>query len=257
MITYKDINDESYTGRLGNQILDIASLIGIANKNNTSWGIESWNYNRFFKYQFPEVTFTGHPSTKHIQLEHFGYSDVILDNKYNYVIDNHFFSITGEFWAALQSYKFFEHCLDTVKYWFEPNFYLGSAFSNLVGIHVRRGDYTTNSLYFNLGKEYYQEAMSHFTKKRFVIFSDDPDFCKKSSWFPKDSLYPTPAEGNVPDHILDWQYIRTTESLIIANSSFSLSAAYLSNHKKVVAPKNWFTSRYSSEDLYKPDWIMI
>jgi hypothetical protein len=258
VITF-DINNESYSGRFGNQIIEIASTIGIASKFNIPFGFKYWTkYQRYFRQSLPEL-----PNDfiyRLLQIKEYTYQDIQLDPKYNYEISNHFFSDGKEYWQSLQSYKYFDHCLDLVKSYFEPNFYLGDAFNNLVSIHVRRGDYVGHPLYTNLNKNYYEEAMSHFPKKRFVIFSDDLDWVKRSRWFPEDSLYATRVEG-IPDVVLDWCYQRSCNGHIIANSSYSLSAAYLSESSKVVAPKNWFSGRMKDEcptdDIYKSNWIIV
>ena len=103
-----------------------------------------------------------------------------------------------------------------------------------VAIHVRRGDYVNNPFYVDLTKtDYYQKAMAMFPNEHFMVFSDDIEWCKQQEMFKGCSF----SEGH--DEIQDLNIMASCKGIIIANSSFSWWAAYLSN-AKVIAPKAWY-----------------
>jgi hypothetical protein len=51
MITFLKLGE---FGRLGNQLFQIASTIGIAAKNNTSYVFPTWKYSHFFENEIPQ-----------------------------------------------------------------------------------------------------------------------------------------------------------------------------------------------------------
>lgn len=103
-----------------------------------------------------------------------------------------------------------------------------------VAIHVRRGDYVNNPFYVDLTKtSYYYNAMQLFPGEHFMVFSDDIEWCKQQEMFKGCSF----SEGH--DEIQDLNIMASCKGIIIANSSFSWWAAYLSN-AKVIAPKAWY-----------------
>lgn len=104
-----------------------------------------------------------------------------------------------------------------------------------ISVHVRRGDYVNNEFYVDLFENgYYERAMALFPDSRFMVFSDDIAWCKKQPIF-KDCLF---SEGY--GEVEDMNRMASCEAHIIANSSFSWWAAFLSG-KKTIAPKNWYT----------------
>ena len=123
----------------------------------------------------------------------------------------------------------------------------GIGYLNQVGVHVRRGanpinpnepKYSENSFYTNLcDTDYYEKAMALFPDEKFVIFSDDPEYCKER--FTGENIQ-VMEKGN---EIEDFNLLASCKSQIIANSSFSWWAAFLNPNpsKVVVAPKQWHT----------------
>lgn len=106
-----------------------------------------------------------------------------------------------------------------------------------VAIHVRRGDYVNNPFYVNLAEtDYYEQAMAKFPGAEFLVFSDDIEFCKQLPVFHGCEF----SEGNT--EVDDMNLMAGCQGHIIANSSFSWWAAFISPHtKKVIAPKLWYT----------------
>lgn len=246
MITFSKLG--SY-GRLGNQLWQIASTIGIAIKNNTDYVFPAWNYSDFFVNRLP--TF---------EVEHCSvfkepspyYNDIVLDNNINWNLEGYF-----------QSWKYFENCKETVRNYFIPNF-LDEDFSiDRVAIHVRRGDYTSLShVHNNLQKEYYIRAMDMFPNDKFLVFTDDLDFVMNCGWFELDrcafktSEKAYGIETEVPEDLLHMMYMSRCKSHILANSSFSWWAAFIGNKDKVIYPTRWVVNEYKN-DRALPEWIGV
>jgi len=125
-----------------------------------------------------------------------------------------------------------------------------------VSIHVRRTDYAGNSFYVDLmNTDYYQKAMDMFPNEKFMVFSDDIEWCKKQDIF-KDCLF-----SEKKDEVQDMNEMAMAKHNIIANSSYSWWAAYLNpnENKKVIAPsiKNlWYTDKIIRTNVPK-EWIQI
>ena len=137
---------------------------------------------------------------------------------------------------------------------------------NSVCISIRRGDFITDSeiakKHLVCTEKYYYDAVKLMEKKlknpKFIIFSDDVDWCKKNMDFPKDSVYET-------DNNPVWEKLRlmySCNNFIISNSTFSWWAQYLSrnSNKIVIAPNKWKNYSYRDDrqfDIYEDTWELI
>lgn len=138
--------------------------------------------------------------------------------------------------------------------------------TNSVSIHVRRGDYVTNSEYNKIhgttNENYYKSAVEHIYKNldspHFYIFSDDINWVKENLEFPGSYQYIEANTGR--SAIFDMWLMSTCKHNIIANSSFSWWAAWLNSNenKMVIAPSKWFQSiEHDTSDVIPPHWIKI
>lgn len=149
----------------------------------------------------------------------------------------------------IQDQKYFEKYGNDIKTLFGD----GIKFKPEVAIHIRRGDYVENTFYVDLLKtNYYQKAMEMFPNSRFLIFSDDIEFCK--SQFIGDEF--SFSEGN--DELDDLNSMAGCSSQIIANSSYSWWAGFLNPNpnKIVVYPKDWFSDNIKRIG-FPSTWIQI
>lgn len=121
----------------------------------------------------------------------------------------------------------------------------------LVSIHVRRGDYVDNPFYVDLFKDgYYERAMAQFPNASFMVFSDDTEWCKQQPIF-ENCLF---SEGRT--EVEDMNRMAGCKGHIIANSSFSWWAAWLSQ-KKTVAPKQWYSDPENKSTKLLDSWIQL
>ncbi len=121
-------------------------------------------------------------------------------------------------------------------------------YTDKVAIHVRRGanpinknepKYIDNPFYVNVSDtDYYERAIAMFPESNFLVFSDDLQWCREK-WAHLENF--SFATGN---EIEDLNLMASCKAHIIANSSFSWWAAYLSPSypdNKVIAPKEWYS----------------
>lgn len=143
----------------------------------------------------------------------------------------------------LQDPKWFEDYADEIKQMFGE----GIGYLEQVGVHIRRASnptvphepkYCENPFYVNLSEtDYYEKAMALFPDDNFLVFSDDPDWCREKF---KDN--PRVQVMDKGDEVEDFNLLSSCKSLIIANSSWSWWAAYLCPNvgKRIIAPSKWF-----------------
>jgi hypothetical protein len=138
--------------------------------------------------------------------------------------------------------------------------------SNSVCLHVRRGDYLSSPLARQIlgvcGVDYYQKCIQiivdEVTNPLFFVFSDDMEWVKTNL----NITYPVifVDHNSVNDETEDFRLMKTCKHHIIANSTFSWWAAWLSlySKKKIFAPQQWFRDdSFDSQDLIPSSWIRI
>ena len=159
----------------------------------------------------------------------------------------------------LQDFKYFDKYANEIKEIFGQ----GIGYLTQVGVHVRRGTnptnlnepkYIENPFYFNLcDTDYYEKAMAMFPNEKFLVFSDEPEWCKEKFKDNQD-VQVMDKENDIDDFNL----LASCKHQIIANSSFSWWAAYLNPNesKKIIAPARWYTDDVQRTVLPK-EWIQI
>jgi hypothetical protein len=138
--------------------------------------------------------------------------------------------------------------------------------SNAVSVHVRRGDYVSNSkilaTHGTCSLEYYFSAiaimMARIQNAKLFVFSDDPQwvFQELQPQYPDMVLveYNTGLES-----YNDMRLMSLCRHHIIANSSFSWWGAWLNPdpQKMVIAPAKWFSNGIDTKDLIPDTWEKI
>lgn len=162
----------------------------------------------------------------------------------------------------VQDYRLFEKYADELK----ERYGEGIGFLPYVSIHVRVGKnpanpdepaYKDNPFYTNLlDTDYYDKATALFPGKKFLLFSDNPEYAKGFFWKEIEDGTVKVVEGGT--ELEDFNQMASCEHNIIANSSFSWWAAFLNMHpnKVVVAPKNWYADG-QERTLLPPSWTRL
>lgn len=241
MVTHSTLNKG---GRLGNQMFQYASLVGIKYKTNlnTVLGIQQMKdsfINKCFNLSDIELVEDNTIVTTTTFREKF------------HKFDSTVFDIFDEtdFFGYFQNEKYFEHCKDTIKKEFTfkdttlrevQEFIQPYKNSTLVSVHIRRTDYTILSkIHPVCSFEYYEKAIQHLDKSdtMFIVTSDDIPWCKDVFQNRNNFIFSTN-----PANDFDMCLISNCDHNIIANSTYSWWGAWLGENlnKKIIAPKQWF-----------------
>lgn len=256
-------------GRIGNQMFQLASLWGIASNMGYDFYIPSPNG---FGIEDPNVRMSDGNIFNTFKLKTFNYGIT------NYpTFHERFFEFDQELFSKcpnninLQGYfqteKYFKHIEEDIRKSFtfveeikqptEEAFKSNFGDTEVIAIHLRRGDYLQYSHHPVQTLEYYERGLSHMPEKiPVMIFSDGIEWCEEQELFQGDRF--VFAEGNGTGVDLCLQSLCTYH--IIGNSSFSWWGSWLAKSKKTVAPSIWFAGPDASKDLsdlYLPDWIVI
>jgi len=246
MITFSNLGR---MGRLGNQLFQIASTLGIAKNNSLSVGFTNWAYSNYLKKELPNF----YGNIKSIfNVNEFCFSNIVVNDNTDII-------------GYLQSYKFFSNI--NIQDIFElkddlKKLYSHFEFKNSVSIHVRRGDYLNNTHVYPILDLYYYESSLKILNEiginnpKIYIFSDDIMWCKSNFNFENQFF----IENN--DDIIDLFIMSECENNIISNSTFSWWGAFLNKnpYKKVICPSIWFNNtneivNFKYDDLIPENWI--
>lgn len=247
-------NNLGWKGYLGNQMFQYASLRGISSHKGYWYSIPHREYelNQCFKI----------PSTLNIQFDR-----TIFEEKYEFnqdIFDNcpDDVNIDGFF----QTEKYFKHIESEIRkdFQFKDEIYDISSEcmkrnfsgSEVISLHIRRGDYLTDDSFECLSLEYYKNALKLMPDVPVLIVSDDPEWCREN--FKSERFFTSFSKNQYIDLCL----MSLCDYHIIANSTFSWWGSWLSQSKKTIAPKMWFSptgklKSWNTKDVYRPEWILM
>jgi len=283
MITFRDIG---YMGRLGNQMFQFASTLGISDKigHEARFPLE----NCFT----PQSTGPFDPKTgsnmdvKCDLLDCFDINPIYfipshhltIDSLYqetSFTYDQKYLDITGNpsLHGYFQTEKYFSHIRDLVLSQFSFKIpYMNSAESYIqtirnenknaviASIHVRRGDYVMHPDHHPpCSSSYYINAAEELKKLNsntiFLIFSDDIEWCRSEFDGPSYII------SNLENPYTEMCAMSLCDHNIIANSSFSWWGAWLNVNpdKIVIAPSRWFGDLIQKDvsDIYCKNWKIL
>ncbi|MFM9824798.1 alpha-1,2-fucosyltransferase [Flavobacterium sp.] len=250
MITFLKLG---FKGNFGNQLFQIASTIGIADKNLLPFSFPVWQYSKFFEYQFPVLSLDDD-------------FELIIEHKYSYYdwnLKNGKYNIEG--W--LQSEKYFDLSKTKEIFTFDIDFknqliqHHQELFANsTILISIRRGDFIRHPYYFQLSFKYYFLAIiKNFPdwKNRNLIFtSDDIQYCEYHFSFLKNAYFLKNLSG-IEQLVLGSQ----CDDFVISNSTFSWWSAWLGEkeNSKIIRPIKNFSDEFGVQnddsDYFPSRWI--
>lgn len=265
MLSFNSIGN---LGRLANQMFQYASLKGIA----TNCG---------YDFCIPPEDVFGNSDNNVRNSDVTIYDCFNLSNVKKNIISNPIVQESGfdfdknifnncpdniDLFGYFQSEKYFKHIENDIRkdFTFNENLleicdsFIKENFENsdVISLHIRRGDYVSNPNHPVQTLEYYKEALGRMPDLPVIVFSDDHEWCKQQDLFLPDRF--SVSEGNSTD--ADLCLMSLCRYHIIANSSFSWWGAWLAKSNKVVAPRNWFggdCSKKNTKDLYLSDWEIL
>lgn len=237
-------------GRFGNQLFQIAAVIGYARKYSQDYVLPMWDYAKHFKYGFNQSAILK-PYAKYSE-PHFHFAPI---QKYKDV----------DLYGYFQSINYWDNIQKEIRALFSPNEQLQTLLDktpmlpNTCAIHVRRTDYLQlNDYHPSLSIDYYKNAIEAMKADQYIVFSDDIEWCKTQPIFEGFTFV------NSGNDLLDFFMMRQCDRFIIANSSYSWWSSYLSTglNKRIIAPKkeHWFGLKYNTnnvDDLYLTEWELV
>ena len=236
MIIYSELGNN---GRLGNQMFQYAALYGVGFLRGYDIGIPADGHDLSNVFNITANT------EKNLSYQHL-YKETSFshDSKVNLISDNT--NMHGYF----QSPYYWLHCEDSIRKEFAIKEEINSPAKILIeserregrplcSFHVRRSDYIEKSDYHHLQSlAYYKKAvqvvLSQIPNTKFLCFSDDIEWCKQTFGENKNVIY----FDNHP--YIDFACMSQCDIHVMANSSFSWWAAFLSRSKAVISPAKWF-----------------
>lgn len=134
--------------------------------------------------------------------------------------------------------------------------------NNAIGVHVRKTDYLNqNSIHADLELSYYDNALAVVSSTTdplpIVVFTDDRNWCASNFVKFKPIYFAEDSVG--AETLINFLYMTKFKNLVIANSSFSFSAALCADPDTVVvAPKKWFKSPAQNlSSKYPASWTSL
>ena len=258
-------------GRLGNQMFQYASLRGIAANRGFDFcippehvfgeidsNVKNSETNIHTAFDLSKCNKVGNPIL-YERVEESGYH--FDENIFNNCPDN------VDLYGYFQSEKYFKHIEEDIRkdFTFSKELvkncsdFIDEIDSNreVISLHIRRSDYLSlQSFHPTPPIEYYEEALKQLPNAPVLIFSDDPEWCLNQPLFESDRFLI--SELNTAD--FDMCIMTMCKYHIMANSSFSWWASWLSKSENVIAPKVWFgpsLSHKDTSDLYCDGWIKL
>lgn len=263
MITYPNL---SRSGRLGNQLWQVAATIGIGASRGETVNFPRWDYQPFFS--LPDELFHGEPGTDAIDCV--GY----LDERAR---------------PYLQDFRLFEKIEPLIRRYLRPSqkaldilgahdWYRQLARPRTV-LHIRRGDNVTHPLGYHPLRSvaYYKRALAELPDTAtVVVFSDDIPWCQLtlpqalgrelryfSSGVPRPREY-VDRQRYESSPVLDWVdllLMAEAEHHVISNSTYAWWGAYLSADPSPIYPSHWFgqiVASYTNAALmFPPQWRQV
>lgn len=234
-------------GRLGNQMFQLVSCLGIAKANNTNATFPKWKYEEYFENELPHAI---NSNTITLKEKHYHFDESLF-----HLNQNKNYNLSGFF----QSEKYWKHAEKEVRQQFTFKTELkerlkkqfSAAFEKpLVAISIRRGDFVKNKYYYQVPISYYLSAYyKHFNDYNILIFTDDFAYCKLHF----ESL-PNVYYADKLNDIEQLCLMSMCDNFIISNSTFSWWGAYLSGSKNVIRPIKNVSDEYAKTTDEKDFW---
>jgi hypothetical protein len=277
-------------GGLGNQLFQYAFVrnLAIINKavlkldTGTHYDYEEWNCNR--TYLLGNFNIQATPATQaelnlannvriwqryglvpkwiHIQETSFGTfrEDLLRSYKKNILLNG--------YWQNEHYFRPISSLLKNelvLKKTFSDSYLANMREKNSVAIHIRRGDYISDTDYSKRYADlflsgYYKRAiefmMQQLVNPVFYVFSDDIEWCKENLIFPDIRII---YIENTEDSVHDFSLMTSCKHQIIANSTFSWWAAWLNGYEKkiVICPCKWFLNDWDDSHYALTGWVKL
>lgn len=224
-----------HNGRLGNQLFQVASVLGLAEKHGAHASFPPWKYEQYFEPLLPH----GQMQTNQVKEQYFHHYDWGL-------------TASCDVFGYLQSEKYFgSQKLKLKESWVrKQKAKLPGLFDRqTICIHVRRGDMAGNPNYYQIPPTFYFDALlTHFPNWRdynLLFISDDIEYCRVHFQCLTNATF---SSGNTD--IGDMALASACDHFIISNSTFGWWCAWLGEkpHSKIIHSGYLFEGRLAKND---------
>lgn len=134
-------------GRLGNQLFEIAGVLGLAEKYNADARFPAWAYEKYFTIQLSH----GPAASKQVKEKHFHHHDWQLTGD----VDVLGYFQSEKYFPSYNVFEFKDDFKQSVKNKVPPEMWDKPT----ICFQIRRGDYVGNPNYYQLSIEYYIDAL--------------------------------------------------------------------------------------------------
>lgn len=265
MITFPNLGK---AGRVGNQVWQVASTLGIAaTRNDYAVFPEDWDYRPYFS--LPDICYGSQDGGADAALipAHIDIAMRIYLQDYGLFRD-HEDLIRGMLRFSPYAFQVAHEIADSAV-WDLPRPW--------TSVHVRRGDNVTHPLGWHplRSRDYYRAAVDMLPNDgTTIVFSDDPEWCRAnmSEWLGRE-IYVNEGLTRPREYedrqryddspALDWidMYLQSLcDYHVLANSSYSWWGAFLSNNRTPIYPSHWFGYLLPHVDaslMFPSTWIQV
>jgi len=126
----------------------------------------------------------------------------------------------------------------------------------VIGLHIRLGDYVDHPTFGNLSKSYFREVLSSIwlPGKKVIIFSDSKVSVEEyvpATILPFTTICPESFTG-----LETLLLMSRCSDLVMSNSSLSWWSAFIGQKigNRAYAPEPWFQAEVQSPNFYHPNW---
>lgn len=254
------MNQLGQKGRLGNQLFQYASLVGIAKNMKYDFCIPDHSNATWFDRQIDGNTVCVYHHLQHL------FEMNYLDGRFGEIDGNHIEVHQAEFCQELfdecpdnssllghfESYHYFENAEKELRKDFvirdyilesASKFHSNNKVESPVCISVRRGDFIKFQDYHPpCVQSYYDECIKQLgSDRQYIVISDDVEWCK-SIFTGSNFIFNDTNPDNIRKAHFDFAVGSLCDDFIISNSTFSWWISWMGNSedKKIFIPKPWF-----------------
>lgn len=259
MATYTKLGSN---GRLGNQLFQIAAVVGAVNGHLSRMTLPPWKYAKDFAgvddLLFNKVGRQVDITNCSAETDAFQYMKITSPAPSKMLDINGYRQNQRYFSAVIHKIREIFRCPAKTRERILNTMPILKT-KHCIGMHVRRGDYisTRNRPIYDVCTEaYYRHGIAYWRSVGggpVIVISDDIPWCQET--FGKDSLIFFSPFTNEVDDLFALSFCPFT---ILSNSSFSFWGAFLGGpYTKTIAPWPWIKDGQDFREIYLQEWRVV
>lgn len=250
-------------GRLGNQLFQLAAMLGFSKRYGAELRLPFWPYERYFKEKPYSTASHSVCATVPEMAYHYTpqYYDEAIKGKECVNLDGYFQS--EKYWQdckpeVLSALEFKEEFKNQVRAEYQE-----ALSKPCIAVSIRRGDFVRNKNYQQIPVTFYiNNLLKEMDDHNVIFFSDDEEYCRvhfgclKNAYFAKNNFGLKYFDANV-FAIKQLCLMSMCQRFVLSNSTFSWWGAYLSGSENVTRPEKTLDgplAQHNEKDLYPGNW---